>query len=110
MLPRWLWIFGLGGLVIAAVVAVTYKPGLRLPDQEQFQLFHSGHPFERYDLWYKRFFGFEKQVQSDISLRMPLRFLWGVRPVDNGEKLNPGEMGTLELDPDFDISTPEAQK
>ena len=40
--------------------------GLRLPDQEEFQLFSSSHSFERYDLRFKQLFGFEKEVKRDI--------------------------------------------
>ena len=40
--------------------------GLRLPDQEEFQLFTSDHSFERYDLRFKELFGFERAVKRDI--------------------------------------------
>lgn len=46
--------------------------------------------FERYDLEFKGSFGFEKEMKRDVSMRMPLRFIWGIRPVDNGDHLNPG--------------------
>lgn len=41
---------------------------------------------------------------------LPLRFVWGVLPKDNGDHLNPENFGHLELDPEFDISQPESQK
>lgn len=41
--------------------------------------------------------------------RMPLRFVWGVRPVDNGNHLDPANFGKLELDPNFDVTDPESQ-
>eukprot|EP00095_Tigriopus_kingsejongensis_P008223 maker-scaffold604_size126151-snap-gene-0.35 protein:Tk08223 transcript:maker-scaffold604_size126151-snap-gene-0.35-mRNA-1 annotation:"conserved hypothetical protein" len=110
MLPRYLWISVLGALFVGSVVVVFYQPGLRLPDKEQFQLFKSNHIFERYDLLYKNFFSFERGATKDISMRMPLRFLWGVKPNDNGNHLNPGDQGSLELDPTFDLTTPDAQR
>jgi hypothetical protein len=107
---RFLWILVLGGLIICSSAAVFYYPGLRLPDQEHFQLFTSDHSFERYDLHFKQFFGFEKDVKRDVSMRMPLRFVWGVKPVDNGNALNPGDKGEMVPDPTFDVATSEAQR
>ena len=43
-------------------------------------------------------------------MKMPLRFIWGVKPVDNGDYLNPGDKGQLEMDHSFDISSSEAQR
>ncbi len=43
-------------------------------------------------------------------MRMPLRFVWGVRAKDKGSHLDPGDKGELELDPDFDASTSDAQR
>lgn len=45
-----------------------------------------------------------------VNYKLPLRFVWGVLPVDNGDHLNPKSMGKLELDPSFDISAPESQE
>ena len=46
--------------------------GLRLPDQEEFQLFTSDHSFERYDLRFKELFGFERAVKRDIRFLDPI--------------------------------------
>ena len=70
---------------------------LLFSDKEQFQLFKSSHIFERYDLKYKKYFGFEKAEQVDLSYKMPLRFIWGIQPVDHGSYLNPGDRGKLFL-------------
>lgn len=42
--------------------------------------------------------------------KLPLRFVWGVLPVDNGNHLNPSDKGSLTLDNTFDISDPESQE
>lgn len=39
----------IGLIILASTVAVFYKPGLTLPEQENFQLFKKEHDFERYD-------------------------------------------------------------
>lgn len=39
-----------------------------------------------------------------------MRFVWGVLPIDNGDHLDPRNLGTLTLDPDFDMADPEAQE
>lgn len=43
------------------------------------------------------------------SVKLPLRFVWGVFPVDNGNHLDPRSRGELKLDPSFDMSHPESQ-
>lgn len=108
--PRFVWVVVLGSLIMSSLLIVFYYPKLKLPDKEQFQLFRSDHIFERYDLVYKRHFGFEKDEQQDISYKMPLRFVWGIKAVDSGDYLNPGSRGDLQLDPDFDISSTDSQR
>ena len=94
--PRFVWTILLGSLIVVSIMVVFYYPKLKLPDKEQFQLFKSSHIFERYDLKYKRYFGFEKAEQADLSYKMPLRFIWGIQPVDQGSHLNPGERGKFK--------------
>lgn len=40
---------------------------------------------------------------------MPLRFVWGVMPEDNGDHLDPASRGSLKFDPRFDIAAPDSQ-
>ena len=44
------------------------------------------------------------------SFQLPLRCVWGVRAADQGDYLNPGSRGHLELDERFNVSLPEAQE
>jgi len=41
---------------------------------------------------------------------MPLRFVWGILPIDNGNYLNPTARGNLVLDTKFNISSVLSQK
>nr|CAI5854225.1 unnamed protein product [Callosobruchus analis] len=101
-------------LIIVALICsfvVLVYPGFQLPDSSEFQLFHMTHPFEQYDFIYKHRFWFrqpEKLEQSEYKL--PLRFVWGVLPIDNGDHLDPSNLGTLIVDPTFDASLPESQE
>ncbi len=108
--PRYLWIFTLGGVFACALVAIFHHPGVRLPDQEDFQLFRRDHYFERYDRQFRSAFGFERAEKRDVSMRMPLRFVWGLRPEDDGDRLDPSDRGRLHLDPGFDMATKDAQR
>ncbi|XP_072754986.1 protein dispatched isoform X2 [Anoplolepis gracilipes] len=94
---RWLWLLSLGTMAIACCIIVFHHPGLQLPDYIDLQLFHNTHPFERYDLIYSQRFWFERyeMIGSDAEV-LPLRFVWGIKPVDNGDYLNPSKKGTLE--------------
>ena len=83
--PRFVWVVLLGSFIVASIMVVFYYPKLKLPDKEEFQLFKASHIFEKYDLVYKKYFGFEKAEQQDYSYKMPLRFVWGIKPVDLGK-------------------------
>ena len=113
---------------------MLYWPRFRLPDSPDFQLFSSDHPFEIYDTKFKNMFWFEKvytvsvrrapgspnqritQLSSNFSplqdtetFKLPIRFVWGVKPIDNGNYLIPSSRGDLHLDNNFNISSIESQ-
>ncbi|XP_014475791.1 PREDICTED: protein dispatched isoform X2 [Dinoponera quadriceps] len=49
-------------------------------------------------------------VGGDASTEiLPLRFVWGIEPIDNGDYLDPSRKGTPEWDETFDITAPESQ-
>jgi len=52
------------------------------------------------------------QADSEDSLiaKLPLRFVWGIMPVDNGDYLDPRTRGTLIYDDTFDMAAPESQR
>ncbi|XP_055677193.1 protein dispatched [Lutzomyia longipalpis] len=104
-----IWIVLLGLIGIGSGVIVLYWPKLRLPDSPDFKLFVSSHPFEVYDSHFKEMFWFEKIYTSSESFKLPLRFVWGVEPVDKGDYLNPAARGPLYLNPTFNVSLPESQ-
>ncbi|CRK88732.1 CLUMA_CG002637, isoform A [Clunio marinus] len=103
------WIVSLGLFGVTSAVFVLYWPKLELPDTPTFRLFTSDHPFEIYEASYKELFWFEKMYTSSDSFKMPIRFVWGVKPVDNGNFLDPTSRGKLELDSSFNVSAVESQ-
>ena len=103
---RWIWIALLVGLTAGFLCAVFVKPGLQLPESAEFQTFASSHILENYNLNYMSFFRFEQ------SGSMSMQLIWGIKPADNGNHLNPDDKGTLEFDKSFDdrnLFTPEGQ-
>ncbi|KAG7206137.1 hypothetical protein KM043_003529 [Ampulex compressa] len=106
---RWFWLVCLGAVAIACCIVVFQYPGLQLPDTVDFQLFDSSHPFEQYDLFYARQFRFERHEMINAGEVLPLRFVWGVKPVDNGDYLDPDTRGSPEWDDTFDVSNPKSQ-
>lgn len=40
---------------------------------------------------------------------LPMRFVWGINPADNGDYLDPSDKGTPEWDESFDISDQKSQ-
>ena len=106
---KWFWFLFLFSLGIGSCFVVFRYPGLQLPDSPDFQLFESSHLFEQYDLIYAKHFWFEKIEQGDGGEVLPLRFVWGVLPVDNGNYLNPESRGTLVTDESFNITDKKSQ-
>ncbi|XP_067210286.1 protein dispatched isoform X1 [Linepithema humile] len=106
---RWFWLLSLGTLATIACVIVFHYPGLQLPDHKDFQLFHSSHLFEQYDMVYRRKFWFEQEKDGKDAEVLPLRFVFGLNPIDNGDYLDPANKGTLDWDETFDISDEESQ-
>ncbi|CAG4941356.1 unnamed protein product [Parnassius apollo] len=100
----------LGAIGVCSIVVVFYTPGLQLPDSKQFQLFQTSHPFEKYDLQYRDRFLFER-FGKDLGTgsKMPLRWIWGVKAIDNGNHMDPTSTGNLVFDTDFSISDPKSQ-
>ncbi|GFU20331.1 protein dispatched homolog 1 [Nephila pilipes] len=107
---RYFWIVLFSALAAGGTVAVFYYPKLQLPDSKEFQIFKSSHPFERYDLYLKKFFWFEKAKEQDPYRKMPIRIVWGIQPVDTGNHLDPYDRGEIVFDPDFNIALPESQE
>ncbi len=106
---RYFWLLVFWGAAVFGIVAVFYRPRLRLPSSNEFQVFSSDHPFEVYDFVIKDQFWFEKAAGAS-NPTLPLTIIWGVTPIDNGDKLNPYSEVTLEFDPTFNVSSPDSQQ
>lgn len=48
--------------------------------------------------------------EDSLSIKLPLRFVWGIKPVDNGDYLDPGRRGTLIYDDTFDVAAAQSQR
>lgn len=107
---RWLWFMSLGGIAIAGISVIFRYPGLQLPDSPNFQLFDSSHPFEQYELIYAKRFWFERLEMGDGGAVLPLRFVWGVKPIDNGNYNDPSARGTFVQDESFDVTHTKSQQ
>ncbi|EZA51791.1 hypothetical protein DMN91_003866 [Ooceraea biroi] len=107
---QWIWLPSLGILAIICCVIVFHYPGLQLPDYINFQLFHKSHLFEQYEMTHVRRFWFEREemIGRDAEI-LPMRFVWGMNPVDNGNYLDPTDKGTADWDETFNISDPKSQ-
>ncbi|XP_071785561.1 protein dispatched homolog 1-like [Asterias amurensis] len=109
---RYVWLLTLGTLTLGGFILIFFNPKLQLPTLPEFQLFHSLHPFERYDFIYKDMFWFEKgnSTGSQVYSHLPLRIVWGVQPIDSGNPFDPDSHGEITFDKTFNIALPEAQQ
>ncbi|KAJ8307594.1 hypothetical protein KUTeg_014859 [Tegillarca granosa] len=105
---RFVWLILFGGLGLGGIIVIFYHPKLKLPTSEKFQVFSSDHLLEQYDFVLNEQFWFERSHRQHSSL-LPITIVWGVHPVDNGNKLNPTDRGTVEFDSSFDVTTINAQ-
>lgn len=71
-LLRWLWLSVFASVALIGCFVVFYYPGLQLPDSPDFQLFHSSHIFEQYDLYYSKHFRFERLEQVSVFFHYTL--------------------------------------
>ncbi|KAI0222764.1 hypothetical protein LSAT2_025972 [Lamellibrachia satsuma] len=106
---RVVWLLSLAAVALGAIVVVFYSPRLRLPTSDDFQLFSHDHLFEVYDLRMKRHFWFERAVGNSV-VTMPMTIVWGVQPVDAGDKLDPFSKSSVVYDETFNLATPRAQR
>ncbi|XP_040188091.1 protein dispatched homolog 2 isoform X2 [Rana temporaria] len=108
---RYIWICWFGALAAGGAYIACISPKLKLPssDPSAVQLFRLSHPFERYDAEYCHQFMFEHQEYGE-GQHMPIRLIWGIKPVDNGDHLNPKVNGTLVADATFTIRNADDQK
>ncbi|MBN3298738.1 DISP2 protein, partial [Amia calva] len=107
---RYIWVCWFAVLAAGGTYITCIDPGMKLPSSESkaAQLFRSSHPFERYDAEYRHQFMFER-LKSGEEKPMTIMLVWGVLPTDNGDHLNPKSNGSLVMDPEFNMSSPEAQ-
>ncbi|XP_036006530.1 protein dispatched homolog 2 isoform X1 [Fundulus heteroclitus] len=107
---RYIWVCWFAVLAGGGTYMSCVDPGMRLPTLDSWvtQLFRSSHPFERYDAEYRHMFMFERQENGEDK-PVTVLLVWGVKPTDNGDHLNPQSNGSLVFDPDFNMSRPEAQ-
>ncbi|VVD04087.1 unnamed protein product [Leptidea sinapis] len=89
---------------------ISILSGLQLPNTKQFQLFQKTHPFEQYDHEYSQHYLFEKFTRdTGMVITMPLRWIWGIKAIDNGSHMDPSSRGKLMFDEHFNISDPKSQ-
>ncbi|XP_052009048.1 protein dispatched homolog 2-like [Xyrauchen texanus] len=107
---RYIWICWFAVLAAGGTYISCVDPGMKLPssDGRTTQLFRSSHPFERYDAEYRHQFMFERMKQGEDE-PMTLTLIWGVIPSDDGDHFNPNSNGSLSIDMEFNMSSPQAQ-
>ncbi|XP_074547883.1 protein dispatched homolog 2 [Halichoeres trimaculatus] len=107
---RYIWVCCFAVLAAGGTYMTCIDPGMTLTtlDSRVTQLFRSSHPFERYDAEYSHMFMFERQRNGEDK-PLTINLVWGVKPIDTGDHFNPKSNGSLVLDPDFNMSRPEAQ-
>lgn len=106
---RFFWIVLFTLLTGAGLEILLFEPGFQLPTSSDFQMFEASHPLEVYELNLKDKFRFETSPNQG-SATFHIDVIWGLKAVDNGNKLNPYDYGNIEWDGTFDIVNSESQK
>ena len=97
-------------VALAAVVVFAY-PGLKLPSSTNFQVFPRSNLMEKYDMQMKTQFRFASKGEEDGGelTRMPITVVWGIKAASNGDYYDTFDMGRLEYDETFDLTSEESQ-
>ncbi|XP_072176170.1 protein dispatched homolog 1-like [Diadema setosum] len=103
---RYLWLTVLTLLGLGGACVVFVKPKLQLPTETEFQVFVASDYMEQYDQVYKDMFEFEGGERE----LLPLLFIWGVVPLDNGNSWDPDDNGKFILDRSFDVTSKASQE
>lgn len=107
-------------ILACSSIVVFHKPTLQPADQEDIPLLSKRHAFEQYDKNLRKQFAFEKSKYGDTTKQgtflltdhvetLPIRIVFGLKPIDNGNHLDPDDRGTLVFDPTFDFADANAQ-
>ncbi len=104
-----LWIIIFTGLGIAGIVIVFITPKLELPSSQEFQVFRSNHPIERYVQTLKYQFRFLRKEKESSGSGQPITMVWGVVGEDNGNHLDPKSDFPLVYDMSFNLSSQAVQ-
>ncbi|KAI6186720.1 CBR-PTD-2 protein [Aphelenchoides besseyi] len=96
-----LMFFGVaGGICIYTIVAY---PGIRLPDKNPMQLLRSSHVYEWFDEHELDYFDFSHYRTRQMNFYV----IWGLQTTRDGSKFNPRNIGTMQLDSNFNITNLE---
>ncbi|KAK3739299.1 hypothetical protein QZH41_006138 [Actinostola sp. cb2023] len=101
------WIFLFVGLTVGFLCVSFVSPKLKLPTSKGFQVFSSSSSIEQYNLHIEQKFRYAHKNAGGLWVEL----VWGLKPLDNGNYLNPDEKGTLQYDDSFDpVFTAASQK
>ena len=102
---RFVWVLLFLGVGGAGFVVIFYKPGLKLPQSQDFQLFPDNMKLEKWDRDVKF------QFKTGPSWKIPIVFTWGVKCKDNRNAMDPDDQGSqdLEYDDKFDFFSEKSQ-
>ncbi|XP_054772823.2 protein dispatched homolog 1-like [Lytechinus pictus] len=103
---RFVWLIVFPVLFGGSLVVVFFAPGLSLPSSGDIQIYTPTHPIERYDQVLKLKFDFESASVN----KLPVIFVWGIIPLDNGDLWNPDDRGQVLLDKPLTLSQEDSQQ
>uniref|UniRef100_A0A7E4VIR0 SSD domain-containing protein n=1 Tax=Panagrellus redivivus TaxID=6233 RepID=A0A7E4VIR0_PANRE len=76
---------------IGATIALVWRPGIKLPENNAMQLLRSHHPFEWFEEYHRQFFNFTGRR----SYMLNFYALWGVRPTIDASPIILSDTGHL---------------
>ncbi len=105
------WITLLLLLGVAASVVIFYKPGLKLPESQDIQLFPDSNILEKWKNEFHEHFPFLIKQDEQTTWLVDLYIAFGFKAKDEGNRFDPDDEGDIVLqDPDFDFYSGETQE
>ena len=105
-----LWVGLFLSIGIGACVIVFVSPRIKLPSTKDFQVFPPSMPLENWELNMQEKFPAIKRYVEMQEDDLPIYFVWGFEPRDEGSKLDPEDTPEVLIeDPTFDFYSEESQ-
>ena len=90
--------------IVSIAVSAYFASQIRLPQNSEVRMLPRSNSFELHNTWFRKLLSYDLRDSTSDGF-----VIFGVKPADNGNHLDPDSLSNLVLDDTFDPSTTDAQ-